>query len=342
VGKVNSRLKLFDDKLVLRASLSNGFRAPTLAQYNLSLNQANIVSGDIVIQGLANNYSREAAVLGIPKLRPETSTNFTTGFGVNLSSNFSMTFDYYFIDIKDRIAYSALIKQGVSPQLDALLAVAKSTGISFFINGAHTQTQGLDIVIAYRNIRLGEGKAHVTFAGNHVVKNDLLGAFQTPALISNAGGAMFTQTEQALMLTSRPKFKYILGGEINYGKWIFNLNNTYVGPAYFSNVAYADFGQLNNLQTAFEPRLLTDFSLGFNFSKQMSVSFTMSNIFNVYPKYNIQALNPQGENFLKDASQTRLLIGDLTFNGRYSALTADAAYLNQLGTTFHGQVLYTF
>lgn len=342
VGKINSRLKLLEGKVTLRASLSNGFRAPTLAQYNLSLNQANVVSGNIVIQGLANNYSREAAILNIPKLRPETSTNFTAGLGLNLSHNFTMTLDYYFIDIKDRIVYSAQINQGVNPELDAILNLANSTGISFFINGAHTQTQGVDLVLAYRNIKLGQGKAHLTFAGNQVVKNDLLGSFQTPAVISNAGGAMFTQTEQALMLTSRPKYKYIFGGEVNYHKWSFNVNNNYVGPAYFSNVAYSDFGQLGNLQTAFEPRLLSDLAVGYDFSKQLSISFTVSNIFNVYPKFTIQALNSQGENFLKDTAQTRLLVGDLTFNGRYARMTADAAHLNQLGTTFFGQILYKF
>jgi len=342
IGKINSRLKLFDDVLTLRASVSNGFRAPTLAQYNLSLNQAVLTAGGIGIQGLANNYSREAAILGVPKLRPETSTNFTAGIGLNPSSNFTLTFDYYSIDIKDRIVYSAVVKPGVSAELDALLAQANSTGISFFINGAHTQTQGLDLVASYNKIRIGENILNLNFGGNYVLKNDLIGAYQTPSLIANAGGTIFTPTEQALMLTSRPKYKYILGGDLTVSKWRFNLNNTYVGPAYFSNVAYADFGQLDNLQTAFDPRLLTDATIGFELNSKTSISFTVSNIFNMYPKYSIRALNQTGENFLKDPVQTRQLMGDLTFNGRYAVMTGDAAHLNQLGTTFLGQLLFKF
>ncbi|GHN01720.1 ligand-gated channel [Cytophagales bacterium WSM2-2] len=342
IGKINSRLKLIDDKLTLRASVSNGFRAPTLAQYNLSLNQASLSGGNIVIQGLANNYSREAAVLGVPKLRPETSTNITFGLGLNPSSNFSLTLDYYSIDIKDRIVYSALVKTGVSPELDALLAQAKSTGISFFINGAHTQTRGIDLVASLRKLSLGTSTLNLNFAGNYVMKNDLIGSYQVPPLIANAGGTIFTRTEQAVMLTSRPKYKYILGAELLAKKWTFNVNNTYVGPAYFSNVAYADFDQLDNIQTAFDPRLLTDMTIGFDLNSKTSFSMTISNLLDVYPKYKLQALNANGENFLKDPAQARLLMGDLTFNGRYSVMTGDAAHLNQLGRTFLGQMIFKF
>ena len=342
VGKITTRLKLLDDKLTLRGSVSNGFRAPTLHQFNLSLNQASFSSGNIVIQGLANNYSREAAILGIPKLKAEQSVNYTAGLGLNPSRNFSLTLDYYSVEITDRIVYSALVKTGVSPPLDALLALANSTGISFFVNGAHTKTEGMDIVASYRNLSLGTNTLNINFAGNYQLRNSLVGTINTPPLIANAGGSIFTKTEEALMLTSRPAYKYILGLELIVQKFNFNLNNTYVGPAYFSNVGYADFGQLDNLKTSFEPRLLTDLAIGFELDKRTSISFIAQNILDIYPKYKIEALNSAGETFLKDPVQTRLLTGDLTFNGRYPYMTYDGAHINQMGTTFQAQFLYKF
>ena len=144
------------------------------------------------------------------------------------------------------------------------------------------------------------------------------------------------------MLTSRPKYKYILGGELTMNKFSVTLNNSLVGPAYFSNVAYADFGQLKNLQTTFHSRLLTDVSLSYQISKDASISVMVNNIFNLYPKWKIQALNADGAAFLKDDEQRKLLIGDLTFNGRYQYQTYDGSHINQLGTTFLGQLTYKF
>ena len=342
VGKINSRLKLADDKVILRASLSNGFRAPTLHQFNLTLNQASFEAGNIVIQGLANNYSREAAILGIPKLKAERSVNFTAGLGLNPSKNLSITFDYYSIEIKDRIVYSALVKTGVSTELDDLLAQANSTGLSFFVNGAHTKTQGLDLVGSYKGLNLGSASLNINFAGNYVLKNDLVGGIETPAKIEDAGGTIFSKIEEGLMLTSRPKYKAIVGAEVVVSKWSFNLNNTLSGPAYFNNAAYGDFGQLGNLRTEFSPRLLTDIAIGLDINKNTSVSLTVSNIFNVYPKYTIKALNSTGETFLQDADQKRLLVGDMTFNGRYPYMTYDGAHINQLGTTILAQVSFKF
>lgn len=373
VGKINTRLKLAGDKIVLRGSVSNGFRAPTLHQYNLTLNQASFEAGNIVIQGLANNYSREAAVLGIPKLKAEKSINFTAGLGLNPVKNLSITFDYYSIEIKNRIVYSALVKQvkdlngDVIPDdpLNLLLADANSTGVSFFINGAHTKTQGLDLVASYKNLSLGQAKIGFNIAGNYVIKNELVGSIKTPEKIETAGGSIFSPIEQALMLTSRPKYKFIVGGELSIGKFDFTLNNTIAGPATFRNAGYGDFimqdgapdfawnehpdhvghtvtNMLNHMKTVFSTRLLTDVAFNFNITSKTIVSLTVSNIFNQYPKYTMKALDAVGKAFMEDADFTRLMRGDLTFNGRYPYMTYDGAHINQLGTTFLGQVTFKF
>jgi iron complex outermembrane receptor protein len=359
IGKITSRLKLLEGKLILRGSASNGFRAPTVAQYNVSLDQASFSSGQIVIQRVANNYSREASALDIPKLKPETSTNYTAGLGLNPTKDFSLTFDYYFIDIKDRIVYShpisaAIVKQ-YYPALDPSVV-----GVSFFINGAHTQTQGLDIVGSYRNIPIGNNILNLNFAGNYLISNDIIkdangNDITTPKKISDLGGKIYTATEKALMLTSRPKYKYIVGAELNVGKFNFYLNNTLFGPTYFSNNDLSDLDGTavgtdaldgkRDLQVQFKTKVLTDLTIGYAINSKLNISATISNIFNVYPQWELVGLTQTGKNFLKDPSQAinvELLKGGLTFNNRYAYTTYDGAHFSQLGTTFLGQLVYKF
>lgn len=355
VGKISTRLKLLEDKLSLRASFSNGFRAPTLAQQYLSLNQASFQGGTIVIQGLANNYSREAALLGVPKLKAEQSINFTAGLGFNPNHDFSLTFDYYYIDITDRIVYSAKVSQGVNSQLDALLASVGSTGISFFINGVHTTTKGLDLVGNYRNIPLGGNILNVNFAGNYTIANDLIGTPAAPPSIAAAGGTIFTPTEQALMLTSRPKYKCIIGFEYIVRNLSLNLNNTIVGPTTFSNIDLSDFddktagiSRLNDLQVTFDTRVLTDIAIGYKLNSRTTMSITASNILNVLPQYHYKAISADGAALLnagtdgRDGTTLAQITNAITFNNRYPYTSYDGSQFNQFGTTFLGQLIYKF
>ncbi|MDB4277983.1 TonB-dependent receptor, partial [Gammaproteobacteria bacterium] len=109
VYKLSSRLKL-SDNLTARASLSSGFRAPTLHQVYTQKAQYSFVPGQgIQVGGLINNVSTQAKLLGIPELDAETSNNFTIGFGGKLADNLNFTVDYYSISVKDRIVLGSEI-----------------------------------------------------------------------------------------------------------------------------------------------------------------------------------------------------------------------------------------
>ena len=77
VWKVSSRYKLAENKAVLRASVSTGFRAPSLHQIYAQSTQAGFFNGLVQLSGLFNNRSKQAFLLGIPKLKEEESTNIT-------------------------------------------------------------------------------------------------------------------------------------------------------------------------------------------------------------------------------------------------------------------------
>lgn len=341
VWKISTRYKFAEDKVTLRASISTGFRAPSMAQSNLQLAQASFVPGQgIQTKGIVNNYSPQAFLLGVPKLKAENSVNFTAGLGLNPNKNFSATLDFYSIKVDNRIILSSEIAAGSGAQAAALNKILSDNGIvavSFFVNGMNTMTQGLDFVANYKNVVLGKGKLAFNLAGNYTIKNEKVGEALTPSLIKSAGQSIIDATQEALLLTSRPKYKAILGVDYVVGKMNFNLNNTLFGPTTFRQN-----GLNSNLKTVFEPKVVTDLGANFQLGKSVTLGLNINNIFNIMPKWNLVALNSAGEAVLKDAAQVFNNVNLITFNGRYSNVTYDGSHFSQLGTTFAANLNFRF
>jgi iron complex outermembrane receptor protein len=339
---------MLDDKLTLRASYSTGFRAPQLHQIYLQIAQQSFVPGQgIQNKGIFNNASPQAKLLGIPELEPEKSTNITVGLGLKPTSNFNITLDYYNIAVDDRIILGSEIT-GTGDPANALDQVLNANGIvsaSFFTNGINTRTSGIDLVASYRNVALGSGIMNFNLAGNYVIFNKLEGAKSVsdyeagdvskpngdvinPSLIANAGKSVFDFTQEALLLSSRPQYKAILGIDYMIGKFGFNLNNTLFGPTTFRQL-----GLNQNLKTVFQPAVVTDLGINFQISKNVSLGVNANNLLDVLPKWEFKALNAAGEAVLADPAQVRNQSNLVTFNQRYSIATYDGSQFSQLGTT---------
>ncbi|OQP57396.1 TonB-dependent receptor [Niastella populi] len=333
VWKLSGRAKVIGDKLTLRSSISTGFRAPSLHQINLQIAQQSFVPGQgIQTKGIVSNKSPQAHLLGVPALKPEKSVNFTAGFGFNPTKNFSLTVDYYNIDIKDRIILSSNITNTAAgnTELDDVLRNNGIVGVSFFTNGIRTSTEGIDVVANYKNIAVGTtGKLTINLAGNYTLSNELDGSITNPKLIGDAGQSTFDYIQEALLLTSRPKFKAVLAGDLTLNKWNFFLNNTLYGPTKFRND-----GLDKNLQLEFLTKAVTDVNIAYQFSSRINASIAVNNIFNITPEWKLKALNSNGDAVLSDAALVKKNVNAITFNGRYSMVTYDGSHFSQLGTTF--------
>lgn len=357
VYKVSSRYKLMDGKITLRASYSTGFRAPQLPQIYLQISQQSFVPGQgIQTKGIFNNNSPQAALLGVDKLKPEESTNFTAGIGLKPSANFNITVDYYNIAVDNRIILGSEIGPTGDPN-NALDKVLSSNGIvaaSFWTNGINTRTSGIDFVASYRNVMLGSGKLGFNLAANYVINNNLDGAKSTsdyeagdvskpngnvinPPLIAAAGKSVFDFTQEALLFSSRPKYKAILGIDYNVGKFMFNLNNTLFGSTTFRQA-----GLNQNLKTVFSPAVVTDLGINFQISKTLSLGVNANNLLNVLPKWELKALNAAGEAVLADPVQKKNNENAITFNNRYNIVTYDGSQFSQLGTTLAANLVVKF
>ncbi len=342
VWKLASRLKV-NDQVTVRASLSTGFRAPSLAQIYTQKTQYSFVAGSgIQVSGLANNVSTQAKALNVPQLKAEKSDNFTLGLGIKPDNNTSMTFDYYNIKLKDRIILGKEIVPSGDPtqQLDQILKAAGIVSLSFFVNGLDSRTSGLDFVMNRRNIALGEGKVALNFSGNYTLKNEREGDVKNPSTIAKAGQSVLDQTQEALMFTSRPKFKTIFGVDYDLDKVNFSLNNTVFGPTKFRNA-----GLDQNLEVVFKTKSVTDFAVNYALAKNMTLAFNINNIFNATPEWHLQAVNDvaKGNALLASTAidpaynlTAREIQNNLiTFNGRYSGVTYDGSQFSQLGRMYN-------
>jgi iron complex outermembrane recepter protein len=374
VWKLSSRLKLVNDKLVLRGSISTGFRAPTLHQIFAQSTQASFAGSTIVLSGLFNNVSREAFALGIPKLTAEKSDNITLGLGLNPISNLSFTFDYYNITISDRVVYSSSISSTVAgSQLEIIQKKGNLNSVQFFINGLKTRTQGLDVVANYKNINIGTGKLGINVAGNFTLSNEIIGTPNTPKAIADGGSNILNTQIKSLLTEGRPLYKLIGGFDYSIGKFNIVINNTIFGPTKFQDLdnstlygSQADPDQnliglftdaeltdaglidirgrrvMEDIKQVFSTAIVTDLNIGYAFSKNISASFTVNNLFNVLPTWKLEALNSNGQKVVNDEVARRLTEGALAFSGRYRILGYNGSQFSQLGTTFMGQLSFKF
>jgi iron complex outermembrane receptor protein len=342
VYKLSSRVKVAGDNFVLRGSASTGFRAPTLHQIYDQSTQASFVAGTIQLSGLFNNNSKQAFLMGIPKLKAEKSTNFTFGVGVKPVKNLSMTLDYYDITIKDRVVYSSAISS--SDTSTTLYHILKDAGVvqaQFFINGIKTHTSGLDFVGSYTHIALGKGMLGVNFAGNYTLTNEIVGSPNEPAAVKEANTTILSTQIRSLLTKSRPKYKAVLGFDYKLEKWFFNLTNTLFGPTEFQDL---DNGGsiMEHIKQEFKPGVVTDLNIGYDVTSKINATVTVSNVLNVLPKWSLKALDKNGEAYLADATQKSLLEGFLEFSGRYRILAYNGSQFSQLGTIFQATVTFKF
>lgn len=354
VWKLSSRYKLADDKVVLRASASTGFRAPSLHQVFAQSVQASFVGGTIQSSGLFNNRSAQARALGIPTLRPEKSLNYTVGVAITPSKNFSITLDYFTIGVKDRIVYSSSIStsdkdlETPTTDLGRILkgtAVGKNnydlSSVQFFINGIQTKTSGIDYVVSYRNIELGSGKLGLNLAGNYMLENKIIGTPAEPAPIKAAGSSILNTQIKSLLTESRPKTKVIFGFDYSVAKWNINLSNTLFGKTSFQDLDNGG-GDMENIKAVFSPAVVTDLSLGYSFNDKIALTVNANNLFNVMPKWDLVALNDKGKAAISDPAAKALLRGFLGFSGRYDILGYNGSQFSQLGTMFNANLNIKF
>ncbi|WP_417935083.1 TonB-dependent receptor domain-containing protein [Flagellimonas eckloniae] len=284
--KLATRIKL-SENLALRAASSSGFRAPSLHQQFFSRTSTVFVDNVPFEQGTFTNDSRAASLIGIDKLREETSNSFSAGLTAKFG-DFTITVDGYLINIDDRIVYSGSFGNGGDPELTGIFESAGATSARFFVNAIDTKSSGLDIVLSH--------KANL---GDVILKNDFAATFNktevenifVPELIENAGlsGSFFDGQEEAFLTLAQPRTKLNLTNLISYNSWDFMLRNVYFGevtdPDDFNGDARVE-GTTVSDDAIYAGKLVTDLTVTKTFTENLSLTVGANNLLDVYPDEN--------------------------------------------------------
>ncbi|EJL73723.1 TonB-dependent receptor plug domain-containing protein [Chryseobacterium populi] len=270
-GKFATRYAIIP-QLAIRGSVSTGFRAPSLAQKYYSLQFTNFQGGDLVTIQLASNDSDLAKAVGIPQLKQETSLNGSLGFTFN-TGKFTATVDGYYIKVKNRIVLTGNFSRDDLPE-DVQDAYPYIDQAQFFTNAIDTRTKGIDVILSYSE-NIGSGKLSATLAGNY---NEMeITSVNTSEKLKGKEEIYLSPRERAFILASAPKTKINLN--LNYKINKFNANLQLVR---FDKVQLIGYGGADDFQT-YNPKVTTDLSFGYDFSKNISLTIGSKNLFNRYP-----------------------------------------------------------
>ena len=169
-GKLSARFGL-SDVVSVRGGVSTGFRAPTPGQQNTLNVQTTIDPKTLQLVDSANVPSTflAAELKGGKPLEPQTSVNTTGGMVID-TGPFTLTADYFRVDLSNRLALSQTFT--LTEEERALLiseGIASAGTLAFFrffINDFSSRNQGVDLVSTYNPPGLG-GNTVFSFAMNY-------------------------------------------------------------------------------------------------------------------------------------------------------------------------------
>jgi len=278
-GKIAARYK-FSDAFLLRGAVNTGFRAPSLHQRYFNSTSTVFIDGAFVESGTFANDSRVAQLLGIPKLKEETSDSYSLGFTSNLGK-FKITVDGYLVNINDRVIYTGQFSGSNAPtatpqdrELYDLLRLANATTARFFANAVDTRTQGIDAVVSY-STPLGNGIFRADLA-NTFTKTEIVGDVHASPLLVGKENIYLDQASRILIERVTPRIKTNLSLDYSWNKW-----NAFVRNVYFGQVQQPTNVEAN--RQTLPGRVVTDVGAGYNITKGLKLTVGANNLFDVYP-----------------------------------------------------------
>ena len=226
-GKISARYAL-GEEVSIRGGVSTGFRAPTPGQQNTFNVQSTInpETLDLVDSATVPSTYLAAQLRGGRALEPETSTNATAGVVVD-TGPFTLTADYYHINVDDRLALSQFFTLAADERAlllaEGITSARTLSSFRFFINDFSTRTQGIDVVSTYTPLAL-RGDTVFSFALNHTdtavtQASDLLGPGDILAIERGV-----PETRWNVAVNQRVGRVGLLGRLHYYGSWVDHID----------------------------------------------------------------------------------------------------------------------
>jgi iron complex outermembrane receptor protein len=299
----------FTDSFALRASVQNGFRAPSLQQQFFRSTATNFINGvpfDILTLPVNDPV---AMALGATELDAEESFNYSVGAVVRVG-DLSLTIDAYRIDIDDRIVLSENLTQTNVRQLLTSLGFTGIGGGRFFINGVDTETEGVDVVLNYP-LRTGIGRFDLTLTANFN-STEVTRVPQTAQLAAlNPAPPLFDRINVLTFEEGNPDDKYVFAVNWGYERFGATLRATRYGEVLTPGTAAP-------LDFTIDATTLVDLEARYEVSDRIKIAIGADNISDEYPDELPPALNTTGNtpfsNFSAFGRSGRFLYGRMSYD----------------------------
>lgn len=294
-GKVSGRYD-FSDSFALRASVQNGFRAPSLQQQFFATTSTNFIGGvpfDVTTFPVTDPV---AVALGAKPLDAEESTNFSLG-AVMQFGDLSITIDAYRIDIDDRIVLSENLTQANVRQYLADQGFIGIGGGRFFINGVDTETEGVDIVMNYPLRTDAAGRFDLTLTANFN-STDVTKVPQTAPLAAlNPAPVLFDRVNVLTFEEGNPDNKFAASVNWTLERWGATVRATRYGEVLSPDTAatYATVAagtQANDVRLG--AKTLVDLEGRFAITDNIKLAIGGENVLDEYPDPNPVVVNSTG------------------------------------------------
>lgn len=280
----------FADFLSVRGSINTGFRAPDLAQFYYTETSTTFQNGVAIDQVTANNVNPATKALGIPSLIPERSKGYTLGLTSSPIPNLELTIDAYKIDIRDRVGNTGRFSAtdaNLPADVRALFVATGTVQAKFFYNSFNTSTRGAELTASYK-YTFGNGAKANFLVGANFLETSLTNV-NTPKGLEAYKNIIFDESEKARVTSAIPSKKITLQGTYAIKKFNFLLRTVYFGSVVSTTQLNANFPKPDYYYQTFSPIWVTDISLGYKVSQNLSATIGANNLFNVLGDYTIPA-----------------------------------------------------
>jgi iron complex outermembrane receptor protein len=327
--KFSGRFKLAEG-LNFRGSISTGFRAPSQQQkFYAKTNTLFVSQGGALVpvqSGTFTNDSRLAGLLGIPRLRQETSRNYSVGFTAKPFTSFELTVDAYQIDISRRIILTNNFTGAAGSQIRQILDAEGAQTANFFTNAIDTRARGFEAVAAYNKSFRGNHSLRTTLAlnvnDNQVIRDPVTKRpiiYASPLL--EAGGQLgnyFNREDESRIERANPRDKVTLMFNYRHRKFSSMLRFVRFGEVLYFDPSTApvanafNASRLETLDQTFSPKTTTDISFSYEMVKTVTATIGANNLFDVYPDVQNHSANQSLGRFVYSRR-----VQQMGFNGAY-------------------------
>jgi len=255
-GKLTARFD-FTDAFAIRGAVGTSFRAPSLAQIGYERSTTNFGDGGMLELFRLLPVSDPTAIAnGALPLKEEESQNLSVGFVYDSGPAFSLTVDYFQIDVDDRVTL-----------------VNAANNVQYFSNLIDTETTGFDIVAA-GVIEAGTGTIDWRVSYNNS---------ETDAKNPSVLGVEDLNTVE----TAAPKDKLIISGSWIVDRWSTLLRLTQYGDT----TRVFDFGGGFEPTQTYKAVWSVDAEFEAKISDDWSVALGADNLTDEYPDLSSDDIN---------------------------------------------------